>query len=352
MTSKKKKKITIRDLARELSLSPRAVSQALHPRESTVKLSQETVKRVQQLALKYHFIPDSRARSMRGGRFFNIGYFEAAKHADSWPVLGAETGVYDYASEHDYRVGLIRLPSDSDKNPSAIPSAFNEAHVDALIISHAGNLSPELENVIDQSGFPVVYLNEKRKTNSVYVNDQKSAAELTSHIIAQGKREIAFLCTCDDSHYSAQDRQTGYQAAMTKAGLKPVVVHAVESGPELERNLALWIQNHPEVEALIAISDFAALCIFRAIRNLPIKVPQNLLLAGFGDDFGKECSPVPLTTMRIPFYEMGRAAAKMALDLVVAGHEIAPSNLFSASLVVRESTEVIKPVGRVFQFRA
>lgn len=344
LTSRRKKKITIRDLARELNLSPRAVSQALHPRESTVKLSPETVKRVQQLALKCNFRPDSRARSMRGGRFFNIGYFEAMKHTDSWPVLGAESGVYDYASEHGNRVCLIRLPPGLENERRAIPSAFNEAHVDALIISHAGNLSHELEKVIDESGFPVVYLNEKRATNAVYVDDRRSAAELTQHIIGQGKREIAYLHTTDysdDCHYSAPDRQSGYHDAMTLAGLQPVDVYACKVDPEWERKLTLWIQTHPELEALIAYSDYSALSTFRAIRNLPIKVPQDLLLAGFGDDFGKECSPVPLTTMRIPFYEMGRAAARMALDLVESGQEIAPSRLFQTSLVVRESTSVI-----------
>lgn len=334
-----KKRVTIGDLALELGLSTRAVSQALNPRDSNVKLSPKTVERIQQLARERNYRPDSRARAMRYGRFNNIGYFEAKRKADSWPLLGAESGICDVASEHRYRVGLIRLPSDPPQGSDSIPSVFREGNLDALILSHAGNLSPELEDVIDASGFPVVYLNEKKKKNAVYVDDYRAAIEITRHVISQGKRRIVYLGTVErESHYSGRDRMLGYRKAMEKAGLKAEVVEATERNPHWERDLRQWFRTHSEVEAIVAYSDYAALQVFRLIRGSSREIPRNLLLTGFGDDFGKECSPVPLTTMRIPFYEMGRAAAEMALELITKGSEAVPARAFAAELVVRESS--------------
>lgn len=333
-----KKRVTIRDLARELDLSPRAVSQALNPRRSTTKVSPETVKRIQKLAQERNFLPDSRARTMRSGRFNNIGYFEAKLKADSWPLLGVESGVSDVASERHCRVSLIRLPTDLAKSSSSIPSIFREGNIDALILSHAGNLSSELEEVIDASGFPVVYLNEKKRRNAVYVDDRRSGFEITQHIIAQGKRQIMFLNISNNPfHYSIIDRKLGYQQAMEKAGLKSKVVE--ENGiSETDSEMKLWMHDDPKLEAIVANNDFTALQVFRAIRRSEFVVPKNLLLTGFGDDFGSTCSPIPLTTMRIPFYEMGRAAAEMALDLVEKNLNSLPSKVFRAELIVREST--------------
>lgn len=276
---------------------------------------------------------------MRSGRFNNIGYFEAKKNADSWPLLGAESGVFDVACEHHYRVALIRLPSDLVKSSDSIPSVFRENNVDALILSHAGNLTSELEEVIDASGFPVVYLNEKKKQNAVYVDDYHGAIEITRHVIEQGKRRIVYCCTVGvDGHYSARDRLQGYHKAMEQAGLQAEVMEALEINPFWERDLHQWFRTRSDVEAIVTYSDYAALQVFRALQDTSRRVPQNLLVTGFGGDFGKECSPVPLTTMQTPFYEMGRAAAEMALELVTKGTESLPAKVFKAELVVRRST--------------
>ena len=144
---------------------------------------------------------------MRYGQFYNIGYFEAKVKARGLPILGAQSGVCDEASEHDYNIVLAQLPSDLSSNPGSLPFIFRESNLDALIISHAGNLTSELKKVIDASGLPVVYLNEKKSYNAVYVDDLQGGEEITRHLISVGNREIAYVsCRPEPSHYSAADR--------------------------------------------------------------------------------------------------------------------------------------------------
>ena len=330
------KRVTLRDLALKLGVSDRAVSQALNPRPSNVKLNPKTVERIQELTAKLNYRRDSRARSMRYGRFYNIGYFEAKEKTTAWSLLGAESGVCDAASENDYHVVLIRLPSDLSAEPASIPSIFRESNLDALIISHAGNLTEELEKVIDASGFPVVYLNEKKSHNAVYVDDLRGAQEIIRHLVAQGNQKIIYYSNKgENQHYSAADRKAGYKKAMKESGLRPEVFEATDQN---ESEFHAWLGAHRDVEAIACYNDLFALQMFRILYLTELKVPQNLALTGFGDDFARDCCPVGLTTMRTPFYEMGKAAVEMALELINGKVQKVPARVFTQELVVRDST--------------
>ena len=330
------KRVTLRDLARELGLSDRAVSQALNPRESNVQLNPKTVERVQELAARWNYRRDSRARSMRYGRYNNVGYFEAKKKATAWSLLGAEAGVCDAAIDHDYHIVLIRQPSEMADAPSSIPAIFRESNLDALILSHAGNLPEELEQIIDSSGFPVVYLNEKKPHNAVYVDDLSGAEEITRHLISLGNHKIGYYSDGPDtSHYSAADRKLGYKTAMRQAGLTPNILSLKPNSPS---EFLAWLEANKGMEAIVCYNDLTALRVFRHLYNTPLKVPKDLAVTGFGDGFALDCSPVLLTTMRIPFYEMGKAALEMALELVQEKQTTVPALGFSQELVVRDST--------------
>lgn len=328
-----KKRVTLSDLAQELGLSDRAVSQALNPRTSNVKLSPKTVERVQKLATLRNYRRDSRARSMRYGRFYSIGYFEAKLRPHDWPLFGAEAGVYDEASAHDYQVALIRLPAESEGD--SIPSVFREAHLDAMIISHAANIPQSLEKHIAASGFPIVHLNEKKTRNAVYVDDVGGAETMTRYLISLGNRKIAYFGNSSaNPHYSNMDRRNGYIKAMRKAGLEPEIIEVPPSQPDA---FFEWIDSHKDVEAIVCYNDLTALNLFRQTYRLPLQIPDHLAVTGFGDDIGRHC-PVALTTMRNPYYEMGRAAVKMALKLVEGSRKTIPSQVFSQELAIRNST--------------
>lgn len=329
IVSQRKKRVTIRDLAKELGLSDRAVSQALNPRKSNVVLNPKTVERIQKLAVRRNYRRDASALSLRYGRFYNVGYFEAKKSAVAWSLLGAESGVFDAASEHNYRVVLIRLPSDLTEKPGSVPRIFLEGNLDALILSHAGDLPQELEEVIDASGFPIVYLNEKKENNAVYVDDFLGGVENTRHLLSLGHRKIIFYSS-QAPHYSAGDRSRGYIQAMEEAKLKPEII-------DTEAAMTQRIKAGG-FDAVVAFDDFTALQFFRQAYLSPFKIPENVSIVGFGDDFARQCSPVPLTTMKTPFYEMGRAAVEMALELVEEKKNALPSRIFKPQLIVRNST--------------
>jgi DNA-binding LacI/PurR family transcriptional regulator len=300
-------------------------------------VGQETAARIRKLAEKRNYRPDAGARSMRSGRYHNIGYFQANRNRISWTVRGLEPAILDVAAENQYRVVLVQMPSDRKANPSFVPGAFREGNLDAMIISGREALSSEVTKAIDRSRFPIVYLDEKQAHNAVYVNEQASAEELTRYLISQGHRRIAYIDAYGRSHYSGKDRRRGYQKAMKGGGLETSILDLHEEYPKDYEKLTRWLSAHPETEAVIAYNDLTAIQLYHVFYN-ELGKPKELAIASIGDDMVMPFSPVPVTVMQIPFYEMGRAAAEMALKLVETNQKFIPSQIFQAKLIVRDST--------------
>ena len=320
-------------MARELGVSDRAVSAALNPGETKVKLKLETSERIRKLAAERNYRPDTSARSMRSGKFLNLGYFEASSSPVHYPLLGAEAGVCDASAELGYRVVLVKLPTDLSAEHNLIASVFREAHVDALIVTHLGNLPDRYKEAIDSSTFPIIYLNEKKPRNSVYVDDVKAACEITRHLIAQGYRKIVFL-TIESvlPHYSQEDRAKGYRETMREANLEPEF--KVVPDTTWKDGLSRAVAESSHAEVFMCLDDLTATRVYKVICRSGRRVPQDVAIASFGD--GE--SPLDLTSMRIPFYKMARKAVEMAMKLIPPREqEWLPSQVLDAELVIGET---------------
>jgi LacI family transcriptional regulator len=338
------KRITIKDIAHAAGLSTAAVSHALRPHPgSNIKLQQETIERVRRIAAQLHYQPHSGARSIRSNRFHVIGYFAAKTGNTSVSPSGYMAGVHDTAEARDFRMNLIRLPRTLEDIDAAMPSVFRERNLDALVIESYNELAYQIYERIRATRLPVVFVNDRHETNSVYVDDEWGAAELTRHLIAKGYQRIGFLQrhTADGPpvekmHHSALDREIGYRKAMREARLKPSCHTLQTRGVALaddEIHDADWnlIASH---DAIIAYDDDLANLVARAAYDRGVPIPGKLALAGFNGDYASVSAWRNLTTMRIPSYEMGTAAAEMVFRLVQAGgREELPSSVHRPTLI-------------------
>ena len=346
---KSTRRITIKDIARRAGLSTASVSQALRPHpNSNIKLLQETVDRVKRVAEELNYQPHSGARSIRSNTFHTIGYFTAKSGLFINTPYGYMAGVHDVAEQRDYRMTMIRLPSAPDDIEKAMPSVFRERNLDALVIESYSELADRIYERIQMVSLPVVFVNDRHETNSVYVDDEWGAGELTRHLLERGYKRIGFLQRrteggppVESMHHSAKDREKGYAAAMRGAGRKPSVHTIVTSdvvGPDVELSGADWkvIARH---DAVIAYDDDLANLVARSAYDRKLRIPDDLAVAGFNGDYAAMSAWQRLTTMRIPTYEMGRRAAEMAFQLVSRGAETKlPSAVLRPELVVGQTT--------------
>ena len=343
------RRTTIKDIARTAGVSTAAVSQALRPQpKSNIKLQAETIERVKLVAQQLNYQPHSGARSIRSNSFSTIGYFVAKTGQFTNTPYGYMAGVHDIAEEHGFRMTLIRLPMSIDDISTAMPSVFREQNLDALVIESYSELAYQIYARIQASGMPVIFVNDRHETNSVYVDDEWGGAEVARHLIEKGYQRICFLQrqtaggpAVEKMHHSAADREKGYRKAMRKAGRDPVC-HTVQTvgvvGLDVELSPEDWevIARH---DAVIAYDDDLANLVARNAYDHNIRVPDSLAIAGFNGDYASLSSWQRLTTVQIPSYEMGRKAAEMAFELVGSGAHIAlPSSVHRPTLVLGQTT--------------
>lgn len=343
------RRITIKDIASAAGLSTAAVSQALRPHpNSNIKLQQETIERVRKVAAELHYQPHSGARSIRSNSFNTIGYFVAKTGQLTNTPTGYLAGVHDLAEEHGYRITLIRLPRDLGDITKAMPSVFTERNLDALVIESYSELALQIYERIRSSRLPVIFVNDRHQTNSVYVDDRFGAQLVTQHLLDQGYRRIGFVQRrtrggppIRQMHHSAVDRESGYRATMRKAGRDPscLVVHTADVvGLDVELAPDDWerIAAH---DAVIAYDDDLANLIARGAYDRGIRIPDALAIAGFNGDYASLSAWRRLTTVCIPSYEMGRKAAAMAFQRVDGRTDAdLPSVVFRPTLVPGQTT--------------
>ncbi len=224
-------RITIKDVAREAGVSVTAVSHALNPNPgSTIRVSEATVMRVQEAVRRTGFRPHAGARSMRSNRFNNIGFLVVRKGVDSRPPEDYLMGVNDAAHRKGYRVVLVGLEQGEDDYRKSISSLLREKSLDALVVASYHQLSSVIHEALADLDLPVVYVNDRYKHNSVWVDDRLGGRIMTDYLLERGYRDIVFALRqhfpgqrVEQMHCSAVERLEGYRQSMADAGLKPDV---------------------------------------------------------------------------------------------------------------------------------
>jgi LacI family transcriptional regulator len=344
-------RVTIKDVAREAGLSLGAVSQALSPNpRSTIKVSEKTVLRVQEAARKVGFRPHAGARSVRSNKFNNIGFFVAKKGVYTRPPEGYLMGVSDAAQRRGYRVILVGMENGEGHYQETVPSLLREKNLDALVVASYHHLSTLIHDELADSGLPVVYVNDRHEQNSSWLDDQAGGRIMTDFLLERGYRNIVFALRThsenqgmEDMHYSALERIEGYRQAMAAAGLEPDV-RTIQMKEMLEVNQRIpdeWLfgDGKPLPDAVFAYDDDLANSSAKQFYRKGISVPEDIGLAGYNGAYASLSAWRPLTTMRIPAYEMGYAALELALQIIEdPSQKKFPSIMFRPELVIGEST--------------
>ncbi|MBT2488183.1 LacI family DNA-binding transcriptional regulator [Streptomyces sp. ISL-96] len=170
-------------------------------------------------------------------------------------------------------------------------------------------------------------------------DNRGGARRLTEHLLELGHRRIGYVAGPVE-RTTTRHRLEGHQEAMGAAGLGDAVEHLTVHGPYDRRSgydatLEL-LRREPELTAVVAANDTVALGACAALRERGRSIPDDVSVAGFDDlPFSADTMPA-LTTVRLPLYEAGARAGRLAM-----GREAAPPGGIAsvpAELMVRGST--------------
>lgn len=338
----KHQNVTIKDIARELGVSPSTVSRALkdHP-----DISPETKRQVRELVEKLKYTPNAVALSLRNRKTNIIGVIvpQMVHHFFSSVISGIE----EAAMAGGYNVMIFQSNEDYDREVMNV-QALLSSRVDGVLVSISKNSRKyghfrELMN----NDVPLVLFDrvtDELETDKVVVDDFNGAFTAVEQLIKTGCRRIAHFGTSQHLQIGYQ-RQRGYITALEKNGIE-VDYSLIAKCDTFDDALALtpsFLDRPDRPDAFFAVNDLTATAILQVLRKMNIKVPEEISVTGFTDGLVSTVTDPPLTTVSQHGFEMGKRAAEILLDRINSGIEVKNPvlEIIPTELVIRESTRKI-----------
>lgn len=327
--------VTLADIARVAQVSVSTVSRALSNQNYPIK--EENRQRILKLAEEMGYKPNLVARSLQSHRSHLVGVIVDRMQS---PFAAATVqGIQDGLRNVGYSVSIAYSNRDQALAIEAINS-FYSRQVDGIVILNSW-LHTYNDAILSLQDRPFVFVNRVFGNclhNCVGPGDYSGAQLATQHLADLGHRRIGYINGMKD-WIEAQNRLSGYWDALLQHGLpvdETLIKHGdwgVDSGYQAAQEL-LALEERPT--AIFAANDIMALGAMYAIQEAGLKIPTDVAVVGYDDrDFAVWLRPA-LTTIRMPSYEMGQAAARSLLKQL-AGEEPEDATQIPGELIIRES---------------
>lgn len=307
-----------------------------------------TRRRVLEAAERIGYTPSAIARSFVLQRSENIGVslpvlpkvrlFSAYYFSEILSGIGQEVERRGYSL-------LVQFRQAGDE--PRYETAFHKRKIDALIVLGTKDAEEDWRalSALEEQGYPfcIVGARTEQPYSQVDADHVKGSREAVRHLIASGYRRIAFVN--GPSEYSnSRDRLQGVKEALAEAGLdQPALLlqgnYSRKSGYELAKQL---YEARHAYDAIFAANDRMAVGLMQGLGELGMKAGRDYGLVGYDDSETSRVTDPPMTTVHVPFFEMGRLAATRLLDRL--GDEIESDYPFverlETELIVRQSSRL------------
>lgn len=340
----KSKYTTIIDIARQLNISKSTVSRALtgHP-----NVKEPTRKAVLELAASMEYQRNSLALGFSKHITNTIGIMVPEFMSTYFPSV--IVGVQDVMQAAGYNV-VICQQNESYESEVSNMKLLLSYRVDGIIVSH----TKETRNfdhftLAQRRGVPLVFFNrvpDDMNVPNVVVNDYEAAFQAVEHLIAIGRKRIAHLAG-PESLVNTRLRRQGYLDALKKHGI-PYNPDLMLSYDLTTEKVKIYMKHFLDLatppDALFAINDPTAIAAMEVVKAKGLRIPEDIAIVGFSNDFSAQLVYPGLTTVAQPTADIGRTAAEMLLLELKAkvknDYTIkkAPTVLLPTKLIIREST--------------
>ncbi len=258
-------------------------------------------------------------------------------------LLGAE----QYCEERGYFVVFKRFDYSSDTTITdfKLPTLLREHGIaDCLIL--AGTNYPNLIDAIERAGIPYVYFGTNLVGREPHPgfdqarsHELAGAREATRYLIRLGHQKICYIGDVAQPWF--ERRYRAYVEEMAEAGLEPIA-QTVSLSPDNFHNgyssAEAVLERGIPITAIFAGSDHIALGAWELLRRKGLRVPEDMSLMGFDDIPDAGMTIPPLTTVHVPFLEIGRELARMAIEKSSSPRTGVPEVVLPAELVLRGTT--------------
>lgn len=327
--------VRIVDLATELDLSVATVSRALN---NVPVVRPEVARRVRDHAARRGYVTNRLASSLRSRTRTFVGFLVPDVENLAYSI--AADACAQYVARAGYQLILAISGDDAESEYDAL-RGLAEAQVAGLIVAPTSGMKPSSRALLrDRS---VVEFNRLTglSEHSVVCDDQAAFEQATRHLLDLGHSSLAYIGTTD-AVSNGRERIAGVRTELRRAGKRlqkqrtRLLPPTEKDGYHAAREL---LTGSSRPSALVVGSSNLSMGVARAVRELGIRVPDEMSLIVYGDSRWGALYEPGLTTITAPYREMARTVADIVTGLVARDSGAASGTVrLPADLLVREST--------------
>lgn len=309
---------TLQDVAKRAGVSTATVSKVL---SNTPYVSEETRLKVLSAIEEVGYVPNIAARALAAGKTHILAVVFPVVYDTIFQdplVLSILDGIEAVCRQNEYHILLSTPRLTNDKRDEQYQRLLASGYVEGIIA---------LDNVPTQSvlapvnarQLPAVAIGYHDARYVVRSDDAAGGAQQMRHVIELGHRHIGIIHPPERFNFSIGKRMEGLRAAANEAGLDFERLPRVEGdfsslgGQQCAQEL---LAEHPQITALICLTDRLAMGAVQGAREIGRDVPRDLTVIGYDDIPTAAIFNPPLTTVDQQAPELGRAAAQMLFEIL------------------------------------
>jgi LacI family transcriptional regulator len=334
------KEVTIYDIARKLNISPATVSRGLkdHP-----GISKKTKKKIFDTVEAMGYRSNHFARNLRQKQTMTIGVLMHELNSNFMTSVLA--GIEKITTDAGYDIIITHSSEQVTKEVANARNLF-EKRVDGLIASLSFDTT-DLSHfqAFFEKGVPVVFFDRVEQDGQktvVVIDNQKCGYQATEHLIKQGCRRIVHLTSSLKRNVYAL-RYQGYRDALYDNNIpfdeNFLLVNDLSENAGIEAARKI-VKMKPMPDGLFCTNDFVAAVCMRTLKELDVRIPQDIAVVGFNNDAVSKLVEPTLTTINYPGKDMGEIAARYLINHLKGESKLEQTNtiIVRSELVVRRSS--------------
>jgi DNA-binding LacI/PurR family transcriptional regulator len=333
-----KGQVTIKDIAKELGISPSTVSKALKGHHD---ISSSTKQSVRDLAEKWNYKPDQVALSLKSGLSKTIGVIvpEIVHYFFSTVISGIE----DLAYDSGYHVMFCQSSELYAREVKAVETLLSN-RVDGILVSVSKvtyNFD-HFKKILD-NGIPLVFFDricEDIDTDRVVVDDEIGAYEAVKHLIEIGCKNIIHL-SGPPNLLIGKSRKDGYLRALKEYNMPFNENNIIECNTMEEASLIVpeLLNRDDKPDGIFAVNDLTAASAMRIALDRGFSVPEDIAVVGFTSGLISDITNPTLTSVEQHGYLVGREAIRLLIDRLEKKEDFpSQTKIIKTELVKKGST--------------
>ncbi|SDQ55016.1 LacI family DNA-binding transcriptional regulator [Microbacterium sp. cf332] len=331
-------RVTITQVAARAGVSVASASRALNG----LIASPETAAKVRDAARELGYVADATAQSLKRGRTLQLGY--AVADIGNPVYVEMMAAIEQVVSASGYR--LLLSSTGTGSSSVDVVRDLGRGYVDGLIISPL-RVTDELLTALAAAPIPFVVLGrlpDSAAFDTVRADSPTAMRLVVDHLVAEGRRDIAFVNGPADTTPGAMRRDGFIDAVAKHADLRTRRIDSLDFTIAAGYDAALPLLDRPDrPTAVVAANDLIGVGVLRAAEDLGLRVPVDIAVTGLDNTELAEVVRPGLTSVDLGAKERGRAAAEMLLARIADAARPPQSVTVPPALVVRGSSSASAP---------